>query len=677
MDRNTNDIEAGYVGIEYVIKYVSKRTNEMVYECLMCSLILPTQGMQSHVLGYTHRSKYLNQHFPTLSGDIRNYVVEGIPNFSRVMNLIFDDICAAIERYHGRQIPKQFDESIVERERNKITNEVFSLRHASEANGPIFIERINKIIVDGYIREAQNSLPETFSSNANRPPVFDSGSKYKLPSLEKETHRPRYDRFLENDREDPRSNRGTDRSRFRDKSRDKDMSRDRDRSRDYRHSRDKNDSYRYRERSRSRDRNRSTSKPRNKYNSNRVVPKNPINLHLYSDPPLSDDVHKKLVEEFLQQTVDKRSSVEDDLKKKTSAPIEEDLREKLDRNRRAESPYRPDDIWQIYRRMFDQAVTSLNDEYKNYRNYPESHPEYNSEWKAFWCKRKEELTNNGIDYRNHDFQAEWVDFFKNRIEGLFEEHIEKMKINLRKQLDLPIDNKKVLAAKYMLKEPVQERVSCLSVLRILTALENDLGSLGPKAVDLMAKALTLEKISAGGSDKLLNDDNCTFFETVNEKLKGLILVLGLEGKNYVYVIYYLTIWIFIGSKLKTVTNVISNIETLIAQTAQQRQPPIESSSGQSQSDIDFKKLSAGLAAKGKNVDSEKIKEIISLYNLLAHKTDSVEKNKSLSATLVDFLSTGGPKDSKQINITNQVSSTSEMSLAEATESCFDRFSGLK
>ncbi|KAL5282376.1 hypothetical protein ACFFRR_005508 [Megaselia abdita] len=646
MDNTLNDSEAGYVGIEYIIKYVSKRTNEMVYECLMCGLILPTQGMQSHVLGYQHRSKYLTKHFPTLSLDIRNYVNDDLPNFTRIMCRIFDDICASIEKHHGRQIPKQFNEDIVERERMKITNDVFSLRHASESNGPMFIELINKMKIDRFIREIQ-STSDTFSSKTNSHGKFDSGSKYKRPSFEKEMNRPRYDRFREIDRVNSRS----------DKRREQDRERSRDRGgspRDYRHSKD---THRYRERSRSRD--------RHIRNSKRYGPKNPINLHLYDQQPLSDDAHKKLVEEFLQQTIDKSTptkSIEDECKKKKCVQGD-DIRSKLDRNRKAESPHRPDDIWQIYRKMFDQAVISINEEYKRYRNDPESHPEYNSEWKSFWCKRKEELAKEGIDYKNHDFQVEWINFFKNRVEGLFEEDVEKIKINVRKQLDLPIDNQMVLASKYMLKEPVEEHVNCLSVLRILTALENDLGSLGPKAVELMTKALTLEKISAGGSDKLLNDENCTFFETVNEKLKGLVLVLGLEG-----------------SKLKTVTSVIANITTLIT-TRNSSNGNYSGQGVQNQSEIDFKRLSLGLAAKGKNVDSEKIKEIISLYNLLSNnkkaKEDSMEKNKSLSATLVDFLSNGVPKNTELFNTSTrqdtlqQVSSTSEISLAEVSENSLD------
>lgn len=114
---------------------------------------------------------------------------------------------------------------------------------------------------------------------------------------------------------------------------------------------------------------------------------------------------------------------------------------------------------------------------------------------------------------------------------------------------------------------------------------------------------------------------------------------------------------------------------MIAQTAQQRL------SNENQSEANFRKLSLGLAAKGKNVDSEKIKEIISLYNLLSNNTkskdDGSEKNKSLSDTLAGLLSTGAPKDSKQNILSNRqetpqhVSSTSEIALADINDS--DRF----
>lgn len=67
-------------------------------------------------------------------------------------------------------------------------------------------------------------------------------------------------------------------------------------------------------------------------------------------------------------------------------------------------------------------------------------------------------------------------------------------------------------------------VNVVDVLRILTALEERLGSLGPKIIDLLAQALALEKKEANSSETLLdNDINCVLFETIKEKLKGQLL----------------------------------------------------------------------------------------------------------------------------------------------------------
>lgn len=67
-------------------------------------------------------------------------------------------------------------------------------------------------------------------------------------------------------------------------------------------------------------------------------------------------------------------------------------------------------------------------------------------------------------------------------------------------------------------------VNVVDVLRILTALEERLGSLGPKVIDLLAQALALEKKEANLSETLLdNDINCVLFETIKEKLKGQLL----------------------------------------------------------------------------------------------------------------------------------------------------------
>ncbi|XP_053679510.1 uncharacterized protein CG7065-like [Anopheles nili] len=72
----------------------------------------------------------------------------------------------------------------------------------------------------------------------------------------------------------------------------------------------------------------------------------------------------------------------------------------------------------------------------------------------------------------------------------------------------------------------------ISVCRLLTAFEDYLGSLGPKVIELLAKALALEKVKANSADDLLlNEDNCMFLETVKEKLKGHMMAETIEASK--------------------------------------------------------------------------------------------------------------------------------------------------
>lgn len=75
-------------------------------------------------------------------------------------------------------------------------------------------------------------------------------------------------------------------------------------------------------------------------------------------------------------------------------------------------------------------------------------------------------------------------------------------------------------------------INVVAVLRLLTALEEKLGSLGPKVIDLLAQALAMEKNEANSSEKLLdNEINCVMFETVKEKLKGQLLAGFVEPNH--------------------------------------------------------------------------------------------------------------------------------------------------
>lgn len=93
-------------------------------------------------------------------------------------------------------------------------------------------------------------------------------------------------------------------------------------------------------------------------------------------------------------------------------------------------------------------------------------------------------------------------------------------------------------------------LTVVTVLRMLSALEDHLGSLGPKALNLLSKALSMEKVKPNAADDLLlNEDNCVFMETVKEKLKGILIAEVLDDPQ----------------KVRVVKKLISNIATIIFQ----------------------------------------------------------------------------------------------------------------
>jgi hypothetical protein len=63
-----------------------------------------------------------------------------------------------------------------------------------------------------------------------------------------------------------------------------------------------------------------------------------------------------------------------------------------------------------------------------------------------------------------------------------------------------------------------------SVLRMLTALEAQLGSFGPRINSLLAQAISMDKAEYGSSQDLIrNIDNVVLFESIKEKFKGMLM----------------------------------------------------------------------------------------------------------------------------------------------------------
>lgn len=101
-------------------------------------------------------------------------------------------------------------------------------------------------------------------------------------------------------------------------------------------------------------------------------------------------------------------------------------------------------------------------------------------------------------------------------------------------------------------------VSLISVCRLLSALESELGLLAKDVLDLLTKAVSFEKSRANSADELLfNTSYNTLLETVREKLKGVLTA------NFIQ-----------GNKITAVKRAIQNISTLLFDVSK-RKPHIK------------------------------------------------------------------------------------------------------
>lgn len=86
------------------------------------------------------------------------------------------------------------------------------------------------------------------------------------------------------------------------------------------------------------------------------------------------------------------------------------------------------------------------------------------------------------------------------------------------------------------EELMNEEVTFINVCRLMSALEPELGSLNERALDLLSKAVAIEKAKPNTSDQILmTSDNAIFLETVKQKMKGLLMVDALPRNKVVAV----------------------------------------------------------------------------------------------------------------------------------------------
>ncbi|XP_066992366.2 uncharacterized protein CG7065 [Anabrus simplex] len=240
--------------------------------------------------------------------------------------------------------------------------------------------------------------------------------------------------------------------------------------------------------------------------------------------------------------------------------------------------------WTRFFEEFNKVVEEMHKKSKYYEENPEKHPKYNSEWEMFWKNKCNELIAKNKDPNRYDFKPEWAKFWEKRAKHLYEEELivrrselkikygltgieEKPKHKIlshdsssakleeevtvlysskdnsdnvglydkphkeksdrpRKEVNVHVDNVKDYVAAVLTekKEAAKKNVTINEVLQVLTAMESQLGSLGPRINALLAQALILEKSAPGSSQSILdNPENVVLLEMVREKLKGQVV----------------------------------------------------------------------------------------------------------------------------------------------------------
>ncbi|XP_059477173.1 uncharacterized protein LOC132197708 isoform X2 [Neocloeon triangulifer] len=220
--------------------------------------------------------------------------------------------------------------------------------------------------------------------------------------------------------------------------------------------------------------------------------------------------------------------------------------------------------WDLFKSECDEIEREIKKKRRHYQTQPEKHPAYNEEWKIFWNKKQQEVKESGRNPAKYDYTPEWKIFWNERVEELYIHELQDHKRELRRKLGFteeeglrPRSSKgsksaskggsvsdikdtwKALTGGDIKGEPKPEPKpikpdyrTVLGMLRHLTALEPQLGSLGPTVNKLLGRALAMEKVKKDSSeDILLEIENTVMLETIKEKFRGQLMAGIVERFN--------------------------------------------------------------------------------------------------------------------------------------------------
>ncbi|XP_059608342.1 uncharacterized protein CG7065-like [Phlebotomus argentipes] len=656
LDRNRED---NYVGLEYLMELTGAR--ETSYHCTLCDKRGDPCTILSHLVSYNHRLKYLDKHYPSCVrefGEFR-YQKEARP----VLTKVIQSICAAIEETHGRLTPSVHDKDEYERNKMKYLTEVISEKHFDEKTGPKFVKLVDKVKIADMIRRSKISLnlrkrtssPDTeMMRGGGGRERLDSVSSISSSSMKSGSRSPRAKRSRRRRsksaspkvRNSARSDR-VERLDFRRRPKDSDekvnkrpfptpeeLSRQANEIQEERYKWEK---YRCLVEKAVED----LSKVAKEHEKN--PEKHPLypeewkrfwnrrykELQQEKKDPAKHDFKPEWIKfwthrmkELHEEEIDEKKR---EIRAKVGLPLEEERKlpvssvevikildspDSIEMGRKGSlSPLSDDGGRKIRispRRSRARSPRSKSPSRRRSRSRSRRSRSYSPSKRSYSPRSRERSERSDRYYERSSVRyAPPPDPYYN-----FEEWASYYGPHKSR----PVFGRSATSAYPEAPEEPEtdEPLTVVSVLRLLTALEEHLGSLGPKCIDLLAKALALEKVKANSADEMLvNEDTCTFFETTKEKLKGQILAGVMEA-----------------GKVKAVKKAIKNIAALIHMVTKKRE---ERANGEAKE----------AAAAAKESDKVEAKAAVA--------TPGLDRSK-ISLKLSAELSTQGRDDITQIEL---------------------------
>ncbi|XP_031836234.1 uncharacterized protein CG7065 isoform X1 [Nomia melanderi] len=566
------------VGLEYLLELVDNDSCEPSYTCVLCDKRGDPRTVMAHITSYNHRITYLNRHFPTISRAITE--LPRTPNYKRGANEISVLVAKKIEERFGRLQPQLVDKNQFEKNKMQYIKRVYQDYHFRETPELTFMDVYDVRWVTNFEEKmaevAGNSGPKKDSQPADEklddkhksedkkheksPPkktdsksdTTKSGFKIRIFTRDKLSIRKPLDKEEENVRKSPKRPSDETKSLSSLSSISSSPSPSRSRSRSpirNRKTSSMDKGGRYRTKSRySRDRTRSRTRSRSRSRS--------------PEPLRERDKWDKYRDQIrrAEETLDRAL--------------------KFHEKNPEKHPSYPDEWKKFWNRRYKELQAEGKD--------PSKH-DFKPEWIEFWNKRMREIHNEQLQQRKEEIRKrlelpedkppeKWIPSnrrdrsppkrSRHRIESDDEvEYVgtKTVKTDYYDHHDLrdrdyayssyvrgrgntyrssyyPRGVTRPRSIHYATPYPVKEKspspipddiltedLEVVGLLRLLTALEGQLGSLGPKIVSLLSKALAAEKAKPNSAEELLYDEEVSvLFETVKEKLKGQLFAGMIE-----------------------------------------------------------------------------------------------------------------------------------------------------